>query len=75
MMMLIVVMMAIMMANISLSRTARLQGNDEDGSCDNGDDVDDDGKHSNIRNRKLDHHVISVQDQHVITLMMVVMMM
>ena len=40
MMTMIVVMMAIMMANISLSRTTRLQGNDFDDSCDNGDDVD-----------------------------------
>ena len=40
MMMMIVVMMAIMMANISLSRTTRLQGNDFDDSCDNGDDDD-----------------------------------
>ena len=40
MMTMIVVMMAIMMANISLSRTTRLQGNDVDDSCDNGDDDD-----------------------------------
>ena len=31
-----------------------------DCSCDN--DDDDDGKHFNIRDKKLDHHVISVQD-------------
>ena len=48
-------MIVVMMTNISLSQTARLQGNDDDGSRDNDDHDDDDGgggKQSNIRNRK-----------------------
>ena len=42
-MMMIVVTMAIMIAYILLSRSARVQGNDDNGSCDNG--------KSEIRNR------------------------